>query len=242
MDTKKLEVLIAKCLKDFYTQRLQILKELKLRYFLRRKNPYLFKAIGIQNAHEIILRILNDYLSSSDETIFGEAFFEPVARVASGAKVADGAGMDFIIESEKKITAVALKSGPNPFNSSAKKRQSQELQSARNRLFKTQKQFDAVLGHAYGRQNTKPTTERIYRDSSGQAFWKEMTGDPDFYLKILRLMRDAPLEHRKEYLASHDAAINRFTAEFVTDFCFSDGRIDWEKLVRFVSEEKKESK
>ena len=73
--------------------------------------------------------------------------------IASGAKVADGAGMDFIIESKNKITAVALKSGPNPFNSSAKKRQSQELQSARNRLFKTQKQFDAVLGHAYGRQN-----------------------------------------------------------------------------------------
>ena len=69
-----------------------------------------------------------------------------------------------------------------------------------------------------------------------------MTGDPDFYLKILRLMRDAPLEHRKEYLASHDAAINRFTAEFVIDFCFADGTIDWEKLVRFVSEEKKESK
>ena len=75
MDTKELEALIAKCLQDFYIQRLQILKDLKLRYFLRRKNPYLFKAVGIQNAHEIILRVLTDYLSSSDETIFGEAFF-----------------------------------------------------------------------------------------------------------------------------------------------------------------------
>lgn len=34
-----------------------------------------------------------------------------------------------------------------------------------------------------------------------------------------------------------DAALNKFTAEFVKDFCFPDGRIDWEKLVRFVSED-----
>ena len=53
-------------------------------------------------------------------------------------------------------------------------------------------------------------------------------------------MRDVPLEHRREYLASRDTAINRFTAEFVIDFCFSDGTINWEKLVKFVSEEKKE--
>ena len=32
-----------------------------------------------------------------------------------------------------------------------------------------------------------------------------------------------------------DATINRFTAEFVKDFCSSDGHIDWEKLVQFVS-------
>ena len=35
-----------------------------------------------------------------------------------------------------------------------------------------------------------------------------------------------------------DAAINRFTAEFINDFCFPDGRIDWEKVVGFVSENK----
>ena len=39
-------------------------------------------------------------------------------------------------------------------------------------------------------------------------------------------------------LGRWDAAINRFTAEFIKDFCFPDGRIDWEKLVQFVSEDK----
>ena len=104
----------------------------------------------MQNASDIILRILEAYISASDETIFGDVFFEPIAIIASGGKVSDGEGMDFVIESEKKVIAVALKSGPNPFNSSAKKRQSQEFSSVRNRLYKIQKQFDPILGHAYG--------------------------------------------------------------------------------------------
>ncbi|MFN3467213.1 MAG: PmeII family type II restriction endonuclease [Candidatus Brocadiales bacterium] len=41
MDTKELERLIARCLRDFYDRRLQRLGELELKDYLRRKNPYL---------------------------------------------------------------------------------------------------------------------------------------------------------------------------------------------------------
>ncbi len=238
MDIDKLEALIKKCLRDFYERRLQKVRELKLQAFLRRKNPYLFRALGIQKASEIVERVLTDYISASDETIFGDAFFEPIARIASGNKASDAEGVDFVVESEAHITAVALKSGPNIYNASQKKRQSQEFLAVRSRLYKLHKQFDPILGHAYGRLKTEPTKDRIYRDRSGQAFWTEITGDPDFYLKLVRLMKDVPAKHRREYTPAWDAAINRFTAEFIKDFCFPDGSIDWEKLVRFVSEEK----
>lgn len=238
MDTTELEVLISKCLKDFYERRLQKVRGLRLRTFLRRKNPYLFRALGIEKAPEIIERVLDDYISASDETIFGNAFFEPIARIASGGKTSDAEGVDFVVESAEGVIAVALKSGPNIFNASQKKRQSQEFLAVRSRLYKIHKQFDPILGHAYGRLNTEPTKDRIYRNRSGQAFWAEITGDSDFYLKLVRLMKDVPVKHRREYLKEHAAAVNRFTAEFVSDFCLVDGRIDWEKLVRFVSAEK----
>jgi len=213
-------------------------KELKLQGFLRRKNPYLFRALGIQKASEIVERVLADYISASDETIFGNIFFEPIARIASGGKASDAEGVDFVIESEKRITAIALKSGPNIYNASQKKRQSQEFLAVRSRLYKLHKQFDPILGHAYGRLKTEPTKDRIYRDRSGQTFWTEITGDSDFYLKLVRLMKDVPAQHRKEYTPAWDAAINRFTAEFIRDFCSPDGSIDWEKLVQVVSEDK----
>ena len=238
MDTKELESLISKCLSDFYESRLQKVKGVKLHAFLRRKNPYLFRALGIQKASEIVERLLTDYISSSDETIFGNAFFEPIARIASGGKTSDAEGVDFVIESAKSIKAIALKSGPNIYNSSQKKRQSQEFLAVRNRLYKLHKQFDPILGHAYGRVRSKPGKNLVYRDSSGQEFWQEITGDPDFYLKLVRLMKEAPAKHRKEYLPAWDAAVNRFTKDFINDFCFADGTIDWEKWVRFVSEEK----
>ena len=238
MNTNELQTLISKCLQDFYERRVRKLEELRLKNFLRRKNPYLFKALGTQKASEIVEKILTAYIGASDETMFGEAFFEPIARIASGAKVSDAEGVDFVIESEDHVLAVALKSGPNIYNASQKKRQSQEFLALRSRLYKLHKEFDPMLGHAYGRAKAEPTKDLIYRRRSGQAFWTEITGDPDFYLKLIRMMKDEPVKHKEKYTPAWDAAINKFTAEFIKDFCFADGRIDWEKLVRFVSENK----
>lgn len=107
--------------------------------------------------------------------------------------------------------------------------------SLRNRLLKLHKQFDALLGHGYGRRSSDPTSKRIYRVRSGQAFWEELTGDPDFYLKLIRLMRDYPKQHRATYEEEWSKAVNRFERDFLIEFATEDGGIDWEKLVRFNS-------
>lgn len=241
MSIDELQALISKCLQDFYERRVRRLEKLELKDFLRRKNPYLFKALGTQKASEIVEKILTAYIGASDETMFGEAFFEPIARLASGAKVSDAEGVDFVIESGDRVLAVALKSGPNIYNASQKKRQSQEFSALRNRLYKLHKQFDPMLGHAYGRAKAEPTKDLVYRRRSGQAFWTEITGDSDFYLKLVRLMKEEPTKHKQKYAPAWDAAVNKFTAEFVKGFCFPTGQIDWEKLVRFVSEDNTKS-
>jgi hypothetical protein len=74
-----------------------------------------------------------------------------------------------------------------------------------------------------------------YGRRSGQAFWQEITGDPDFYLKLIQLMKDVPARNRPKYRPLWDAAVNKFRAEFIQDFCFANGAIDWEKLTAFGS-------
>ncbi|HZU65643.1 MAG TPA: PmeII family type II restriction endonuclease [Ktedonobacteraceae bacterium] len=74
---------------------------------------------------------------------------------------------------------------------------------------------------------------------SGQAFWEEITGDPDFYIKLINLMRDYPTQHRIEFEKEWAKALNRFELDFLNNFGNPDGSIDWEKLLRFNSGKEK---
>ena len=235
LNSEKLEALIKQCLNDFHERRIKTLQTLNLRKVLRRKNPYLFKALGTEQAAEIVKRILEAYISSSDETIFGSVYFEKIANNLPRITVSSGKGIDLILEENKVVHAYALKSGPNPFNSSAKERQNTEFMELKSRLMKLQKQFDPVLAYAYGRRNKPSSGKYIYRESSGQEFWKEITGDENFYLKLITLMKDEPLKRMDQYQHDWDAVVNRFTKEFMEDFCLPDGHVDWEKLTQFVS-------
>ncbi len=235
MDSNSLETLVRQCLDAFYRRRLQKLSTLRLKDTLKKKNPYLFRAIGIQNASEIVEGLLQAYMSSSDEGIFGDAFFEPIAKLASGGHISPSAGVDVAIETDTVYKAISVKSGPNIFNASQAKRMDDEFKVLRSRLLRLHKQFDALLGHGYGRKSSDPTSNRIYRIRAGQAFWEELTGDADFYLKLMRLMGEYPVEHRRAYEAEWEKAVERFTNEFEAEFSTPDAGIDWEKLLRFNS-------
>ena len=212
------------------------LESLKLKEVLQKKNPYLFKALGVESATEIVEGLLRAYLSSSDETIFGGIFFEPIVQKVSGGVVSPSEGVDIAIETKTRYTAIAVKSGPNPFNSSQVKRQDQEFRSLRSRLMKLQKQFDPLLGHCYGRRSGEPTDKRIYRIRMGQAFWAELTGDDDFYLKLMDAISvKITQEHRADYRVAWERAVNRYVQEFTRDFCAPSGAIDWSKLLEFNS-------
>ena len=242
MSSNELEAIIKEALDNFYQRRLSKLASLKLKETLRKKNPYLFRAIGVLKADEIVECILQAYMSSSDETIFGDAFFEPIAKHVSGGTVSPTEGVDIAIETEKIYKAISVKSGPNIFNSSQAKRMDDEFRTLRSRVSKLHKQFDAVLAHSYGYIGTSNTTQYIYRRCAGQEFWQEITGDPDFYLQLCHLMGNYPSAHRLMYEEEKAKAVNRFTLEFLNDFSTPDGGIDWDAFLRFNSGSDREPK
>ena len=57
---------------SFHEKRLNKIETLKLKEVLQKKNPYLFKAKDIQTADEIVRGIVDAYLSSSEEAMFGD--------------------------------------------------------------------------------------------------------------------------------------------------------------------------
>lgn len=235
IDTIKLEGKISELLDDFYNRRISKVTTLKLKDALKRKNPYLFRAIGVQKASEIVEGLLAAYMSSSDEGIFGDAFFEPLAKYVSGCVVSPSEGVDIAKETDSVYMAVAVKSGPSVFNAQSKRRQADDFRALEHRLRKLQKHFDPVVGYSYGRKKQRKDTKAPFRELAGQEFWTLLTDDPDFYLKIIRLMKDKPQKHLPSYKASFDAAVNRFTREFIDEFCDEYGVIDWEKVLQFNS-------
>jgi hypothetical protein len=239
MDTTALEKAVSDALETFHKQRLLAAQKLQALHLLGRKNPYLYRALGYEVAAELMSALLESHLKESDETIFGNTFFEPLALLASGGHKSEAPGVDVVLETEHKILAVAVKSGPNVFNASQKRRQNTEFNALRSRLQQTHKAFDPLLGHGYGRFISGPSDSKNYRDSSGQAFWEEITGDADFYLKLTRLMMEVPLRHREEFNRGWSAIVNRLTLEFSEHFCHPEGSIDWERLTAYVSAREK---
>lgn len=235
VDFGELVKLVSTHLSAFYRKRIEVLDKLELKKVLLRKNPYLFRAVGIHDVSELITNLLLAYSSSSDETIFGNEFFEPLARDLANGKTADGEGVDVLVETEGKITAYAVKSGTAVFNSSSKRDQEKSFLKMRNRLFKTQKLFDPIVGYSYGRKTRQPKKVVVYREVAGQVFWEELTGDPECYVKILQAMQDYPDRHRAVFKNAWDRAVNRFSLEFMRNFMSADGSINWSDLLKYNS-------
>ena len=227
---------IAKALDDFYEALINKVDALNINTVIRKKNPYLFRAKAMNGATQIIDAILSAFVSSSEETIFGNVFFEPIATVVSGGQKALAEGVDIMVEKDDTIYAIAVKSGTSVFNSSSKRRQEQNFAAARKLAQQARKRFEPIIGYGYGRKKISGRgLAKIYTELAGQAFWEELTGDRDFFIELIRLMDKLPEKYIEEFDIAYKKAANRLIKDFTTKFCKEDGSIDWETLVEFSS-------
>ena len=226
---------------EFHRKRLESLAGLKLQKVLRRKNPYLYKAKFVTSAPELVKVILDAHLSSQEEAIFG-GFLEGLAificeRVFSGKK-SSAEGIDLEFERDSIRYVVSIKSGPNWGNSGQIKKMRQNFLQAK-RILGTNtsaKNIVAVNGCCYGQENVEDKGD--YLKKCGQSFWSFVSGDNEFYITIIEPLGHKAKERNEAFQIEYGKVINRFTAEFIKDFCQTDGTILWSELVKFNSSQK----
>lgn len=229
---------IATALETFYGTLIEKIDKLDIVKVMKCKNPYLYRAKAMENASEIVESVLSAFVSSSEETIFGNCFFEPIAIAASGGNKALAEGIDIMIQdnASNTIYAVAVKSGPSVFNVDSKKRQEQNFMAASKLAQQAKTRYEAYIGYCYGKKKDSGRGKpKMYQELAGKRFWTELTGDEDFYIKIIGFMGTLPEQYVASYKESYNKAFNRLVREFSNDFCKDDGSIDWEKLVEFNS-------
>lgn len=237
-DEKEVIAAIANGLDNFYKSLIDKTNKLDIKKIMKRKNPYLYRAKAVQNANDIVSSVLDAFVTSSEETIFGNCFFEPLAIAASGGSKVLAEGVDIMIEKkeENTIYAVAVKSGTSVFNADSKKRQVQNFAAAAKLAKQAKARYEAIIGYGYGKKRmTGKGVPKMYQELAGQEFWAELTGEEDFYLKIIQFMGELPEQYLEDYQKSYNNAMNRLLKQFTTEFCKDTGEIDWDKLVKFNS-------
>jgi hypothetical protein len=226
---------------NFHQKRLENLKGLKLDKVLRRKNPYLFKAKNILTAQDLVKSILDAYLSSQEETIFGE-FLENLAIFVNsevyGGKKSAAEGIDLEFEADGITYIIAIKSGPNWGNSDQKKKMVLNFQKA-ERILRTNNSkaiVRSINGCCYGKDSRQD--KGSYLKLCGQEFWGFISGNDNLYVEIIEPLGHRAKQKNEEFLKEYAKIINLFTQKFMNDFC-DVGEINWEKLVKFNSGKKK---
>ena len=221
----------------FHQSRINSLEELRLGKLLS-KNPYLFKAKNLVTAGELVSSLLEAFLSSSEEKHIG-SFLENlavfVAQQTCGGHKSAAPGIDLEFFNRKIHYVVSIKSGPNWGNSSQQTQQEQDLRDAATRIkqAKSGVNVQAVLGICYGK--TRTGYLRGYLKVVGQNFWFLISENKNLYTDIVEPIGFRAKEHNDNFALGKSRVINRFTKQFIDEFCDATGAINWMKLVEFTS-------
>lgn len=235
---EKITLYVKENIGKFHQSRIEKLNSLKLETVLKKKNPYLFKAKNIQTAAEIVKNITDAFLSSAEESMFGdwlEGLAIYVNHLVYGGKKSAADGIDLEFDKDNVRYIVSIKSVPNWGNSGQIKKLREDFVKAKRilRTGKSNLNVIAVNGCCYGTDNNPDKGD--YFKYCGQDFWYFISGEQNLYIDIIEPLSANAKEANDEFQKLYSQLLNLFTQKFITEYCLKDGSIDWKKLVIFNS-------
>ena len=237
------EFLAREVMAPFYLKRLEKLESLRLSDVLKRKNPYLFKAKNIELAGDLGRSIVDAFLSSQEETLFGnllESFAIHVAHTLYGGFKSRRKSLDLEFQRDDKYFIVGIKSGTSWGNADQIAAMKNNFKAARLALRSegVQNEIIAVNGCIYGREN-KPLKkdkdeDKTYFKYAGQEFWNFLSGDDNLYREIIVPIDEEARQKDQAFRRAYTAKVHEMTGDLMLNFV-TDGQLDWVKLIDFVS-------
>lgn len=225
----------------FHESRIKKMETLKLRDFIKRKNPYLFKAKNITTAAEFVKNYADAYISSAEETMFsdwleGLAVF--VCSTVYNGRKSTTKGIDLEFDKDNIRYIISIKSGPYWGNSTQIAKMREDFKTAKKtlRTSKSGLNIMAVNGCCYGIENNPDKGD--YYKYCGQDFWYFISGEETLYQDIIEPLATDAKEKNETFSTEYGKMLNKITKEFIDEYCFEDGSIDWNKIVRINSASK----
>lgn len=232
-DAESAKKAVSEAIENFYSSLLKSIDEIGIDDIIKNKNPYLYRAKSMNTAQEIVQSALDAHISSSEETKFGNLFFEPLAIAVSNGRKSTSEGVDLEIDENGFRYIIAVKSGTSVFNADSKKRQNENFKRCATLAKQGGLVPYPVIGFAYGSKKRVFSGDTL--ELAGQDFWEFLTGDPDFYEKIVSYMEEKPEVYAQRFEESRTLAVNRLTKDFSARFVREDGFIDWNAILELNS-------
>ena len=250
LDYEKLnKFIISDVIGPFYEVRFDRLTSATLDTVIKRKNPYLFKAKNIETAGDLAKNVLDAFLSSQEETIFGDLMENLAIHIChlvfGGVKAEERKfrSIDLIFERDSKLYIVGIKSGPNWGNSDQVNAMRRNFKNAR-KIIRSEnngstKSVVAVNGCMYGRDNhphkvIKKDPQLSYYKLCGQSFWELISGDDTLYQKIIQPLDKEAKKRDETFRNLYTKKTNEMTKGIIELFC-SDNVLEWNKIVDYIS-------
>ena len=241
VDPKEVTQYVEQHMPDFHRARLESLSKLQLLEVLRRKNPYLLKAKGLVTPRDLVKAILDAFLSSQEETLFG-GFLEGLAifiaqKTYKAHGKASARGIDLEMDKDGKRYFVAIKSGPSWGNSSQIEKMRTDFKTAQKIYRQNGRALpvECVNGCCYGRQSRASEDKGDYIKLCGQRFWEFISGDEELYVRLIEPIGHKAKERNEEFLAQYELVLDDFTGIFREHFCDTKNKILWDKLTQASS-------
>ncbi len=238
LDEEALDHFIHTRIYDYHNKLLSRLQNLKLNAVLRRKNPYLFRAKSLNTSQDLVKCILDAHLSSQEEGIFG-AFLEELSifvceKVYNGRK-SSAEGIDLEFDKDDIRYIVSIKSGPHWGNSQQIARMRDNFKRATRVLRTNVSEINvrAVNGCCYGRERNYDKGD--YLKLCGQRYWELVSGQENFYKKIIKPIGHKAKQRNEEFKEEYAKVINKFSFQFMQDYCDKEGAINWDALLKYNS-------
>lgn len=235
MESKNYLNIIDNSLQQFYQRRVEKLFDKDIFEILKRKNTYLYRAFGTNDGYTFVKNLLMDTQTSSDETLFGDFFEEVAIKVSNGGRKSSTDSVDLEVWSEdmKSVKLYAVKSGPNVFNAMSKKKQNDAFKDIMKRLKGIA--VTPIVGYSYGRKVSTTENKNNFEEMAGQMFWRDLTGDENFYIKLIEYIGNVADSHREEFKSEWDRCLNRLFKRFMDVFGDEDGSINWDDILKYNS-------
>lgn len=230
----RVEQEIEKLLSDFSAKQRKKL-DISPEKILLRKNPFLFRVRAGASATLLAQMAIDAFLSSSEETIFGnilEGIAVAVCAHAKGGTKSSAEGIDIEYTCGSERTVIQVKSGPNWGNSSQKKKMNDYFSSVKRRLEFSIRNVRCIEGICYGKSETKHLGTHIRL--KGNDFWTEISDwENTHYLVMESLGTYASNGFSGERLNARNLLLSYLNDNGVI---LAQDKLDWSKLTELFFE------